>query len=359
MKRNGVLAAIGVTMLLVLTGGTELTSGKIYNQNKQFKEAVAALTVAMEKEPDNWEVYYQIGYSYSNLDSVALAYQNFTKAKELNPKKATADSDNNIQSNYARHYKLGQSAFGRQDYTAAAQEFGIASQADPRQSAAHFNRAVAFARLAETDSTYALRTLQEADLALAQAKPDDPNYTKALSLVGRQLIALGREEEAPARFQKMIDENPASFPVLEEIGTDALQRQQWKGAAIFLELTATARAAAGEESFDVYYNIGVANYNLGRQASGETADASLARAVEFYEKALGIRPDDAQTTLNLVATNVVRKNWPDASLWGEQYVSGNPDDARGWQFLARIYTELGETDKAADATRRFEALRSQ
>jgi tetratricopeptide (TPR) repeat protein len=360
-KRNNLSLVVAIVTLLALTAGTELTSGKIYNQNKQFDEAVTILKVAMEKEPDNWEVYYQIGYSYSNLDSVALAYESFSRAKELNSKKATADSDNNILSNYARHYKLGQAAFGRQDYATAAQEFGVASLADPRQSASHFNRAVAFSRLAESDSTYAPRTLHEAEQALELSGPDDPNYTKALSLVGRELIALGRVDDAPARFQKLIEESPTNFGVLEEIGNDALGRSQWKGAAVFLGLAADARSAAGMESFETYYNAGVANYSLGRQQAeaGAPADESLGKASAFYEKALQMRPDDPQTTLNLVATNVVRKDWAEASLWGERYVSQNSSDPRGWQFLARIYTEMGEKEKAADAMKRFEALRSQ
>jgi tetratricopeptide (TPR) repeat protein len=364
MRHTRLFTVLAVLTLLATTGGTELTSGKIYNQNGQYQEAITILKVAIEKEPDEWEAHYQIGFSYSNLDSVALAYAHFTKAKELNAKKATKDADNNIQSNYARHYKLGQSAFGRQDYAMAAKEFGIASLADPRQSAAHFNRAVAFSRLAETDSTYAERTLREAEQALDLSEPSDPNYPKALALVGRQLIALGREDDAPARFQKLIAESPASYPLLEEIGNDALARQQWKGASVFLGLTAEARAAAGEESYEVYYNAGVAHYQLGREiakdpAGEEAAAAHFDQAIAFYEKGLNVRPDDAQTVLNLVATSVVKKDWAGAALYGEKYVGQNPSDPRGWQFLARIYTELGDKDKAGDAMKRYEELRTE
>jgi tetratricopeptide (TPR) repeat protein len=352
---------VAVVPVLILAG-TELTSGKIYNQNEQYDEAVVALKAAIEKDPEDWEAYYQIGFAYSNLDSVGLAYASFARAIELNPKRATADAENNILSNYARHYKLGQSAFTRSDYDNAAREFGLASQADPRQSAAHFNRAVAFSRLAETDSTYAAATLKEAELALETSGPDDPNYSKSLALVGRQLVALGRADEATARFQKMVDENPEDFGVLEDIGVDALAREQWETAAIFLGLAVDARKAAGQENFETCYNAGVANYHVGRELAETDPDASnehLVAAVALYEQALRQTPDDPATTLNVVATQFVRKDWPEAAYWGERYVSQNAEDPRGWQFLARIYTAMGDEEMAADATRRYEALRGQ
>lgn len=363
MKQTRLFTVLGVLSLLALTGGTETTSGILYNRNGQYNEAITILTKALQDNPKDWEAHFQIGYSYSQIDSVELAYSHFMKAKELNPKKAR-DIDNNVQSNYAKHYKLGQGAFGRQDYAAAAHEFGKASLADPTQSASHFNRAVAFSRLAETDSTYAPRTLDAADRALELTDPSDPNYPKALALVGRQLVALDRVDEAPARFQQLIAETPASFPVLEEIGNDALNRRQWHGAAVFLKMTAEARTAAGDESFDVCYNTGVALYNLGRDAekdstTAEAAAGHLDEAIAFYEKALILREDDAQTILNIVAVTVVKKDWSNASLWCEKYVSVSPEDPRGWQFLARIYNELGDKDKATDAAQRFEQLRSQ
>jgi tetratricopeptide (TPR) repeat protein len=362
MKRSVLFTIIGVVGVLALTGGTETTSGKIYFQNEQYEDGVTILKVALEKDSEDWEAHFYIACCYSNLDSVGLAYDHFRRAIELNPKKATRDADNNIQSNYARHYKLGQSAFSKSDYVGSAREFGIASLADPTQSAAHFNRAVAFSRLAETDSTYSQKTLEEADLALESSSPDDPNYPKALALVGRELVNLGREDEAPGRFQGLIDDSPSNFPILEEIGIDALNRQQWRGATIFLTLTCEARAAAGQENFEIYYNTGVAYYSLGRElrdTNAAAADSCFDEAIVYYEKALYMRPDEQQTILNIVATSVVKEDWSGASLWGEKYVSINPTDQRGWQFLYKIYTELEAPAKATDARNRYEALRTQ
>ena len=131
-----------------------------------------------------------IGIAYSELDSVAQAYQHFTIAKELQPKKAH-DIANNIQSNYARHYQLGQNAFKQTNVNEAANQFLLATQADPTQSSGHYNLAVMYARLSLADSTYEVKALAEADQVLKLAQPTDPNYIRALQLASRMLAQLG------------------------------------------------------------------------------------------------------------------------------------------------------------------------
>ncbi len=116
-----------------MSKSVETTSGIIYIQNKQYEEARKILLKAIAKDPKDGDAQFYIGIAYSELDSVAQAYQHFTIAKELQPKKAH-DIANNIQSNYARHYQLGQNAFKQTDVNKAANEFLLATQADPTQS---------------------------------------------------------------------------------------------------------------------------------------------------------------------------------------------------------------------------------
>jgi tetratricopeptide (TPR) repeat protein len=292
-----------------------------------------------------------MGYAYSMLDSVALAYQHFMKAKELDPKKASNVADN-IQHNYAKHYKLGQSSFSRQDYSAAAAEFGMATQSDPTQASAHYNLAVAYTMLAESDSTYREKSLAEADKVLELSNPSETNYTKALQLAGVQLVALGREGEAVNRFSRLVEEDPNNFAIVEEMGTQQLNAENWKGAAVFLKLAADARKKAGREDFSTYYNLGVAQYRLRSENP-----AMIDEAIASYEKALTITPDDASTVFNIQVAYMAKQDWANAATWGEKYVSVSSADPKGWQYLARCYSELGDQEKAREALARYEQLR--
>ena len=203
------------------------TSAKLRNQEGNYELAIKLAQEAVAKNPKDAEAHFQLGVSYSYLDSVALAYQHFMKAKELDPEKA-ADADNNIQSNFAKHYKLGQSSFNRQDLKTAASEFDLATKANPTQAVAYYNLAVVNQKLAETDSTAHARALAAADKVLTLSNPTEANYTKALRVAGEELIVLHRENEAAQRFKRLIDEDPASYKVIEDIGTEELENKNFK-----------------------------------------------------------------------------------------------------------------------------------
>ena len=353
MKRMRSFLVFGAIAVAAIAGckSVDTTSMVLRNQEGNYDMALALGRKALAANPNDAEAHFQMGYAYSQLDSVALAYQHFMKAKELDPKKAANVADN-IQHNYAKHYKLGQSSFSREDYAAAATEFDLATQSDPTQSVAHYNLAVAYARLAETDSTYHEKALAEADKVLELSNPSEANYTRALQLAGRQLIELGREDEAVNRFSRLVEEDPTSYAVIEEIGTDLLNAENWKGAAVFLKLAAEARKKAGVEDFNTYYNLGVAQYRLRAQNP-----AMIDEAIASYEKALVITPDDPSTVFNIQVAYMAKQDWSNAASWGEKYVSVSSADAKGWQYLARCYSELGDQEKAREALARYEQLR--
>jgi tetratricopeptide (TPR) repeat protein len=331
----------------------ETTSGIIYIQNKQYEEARTILLKAIAKDPKDDDGHFYLAIAYSELDSVALAYSHFMKAKELEPKKAR-DAANNIAHNYAKHYQLGQSAFKQTDVTKAANEFLLATQADPTQSSGHYNLAVMYSRLAMSDSTYHAKTLEEADKVLAMTEPSDPNYTNSVQLATTALAQLGRIDEAVARVQTLVEKDPSKYATVEGIGNQLFDAKNWKAAATILQLAADARAKVGADDFDVYNKIGVARFNL-RKEDPAMVDA----AIEAYTKALDLKPDDAATVFNLMVAHFAKENWGEAAMNGEKYVGMSPNDASGWQYLAQCYNKMGESEKAMEALQRYNTLKGQ
>ena len=329
------------------------TSAKLRNQEGNYEMAIKLAQEAVAKNPKDAEAHFQLGVSYSYLDSVALAYQHFIKAKELDPEK-TADADNNIQSNFAKHYKLGQSSFNRSDLKTAASEFELATKANPTQAVAYYNLAVAYQRLAEGDSSLHVKALNAADKVLSLSSPTEANYTKALRVAGEELIVLHREDEAAQRFKRLIDEDPASYKIIEDIGTEELDQRNYIAAAEFLKLAAKAREKVGSPDAKVYYNIGVSLYNLRKEDRSR-----IDEAISYYQKALDLTPDDPDTVFNILVAYAAKEDWSNAAQWGEKYVNVNASDANGWKLLARSYTELGENDKAAEAIKRYDMLKQQ
>jgi Tfp pilus assembly protein PilF len=343
-------------LLLVATAafaGLHTRSGYVYLQNSQWTEAVRELKLAIQEDPKDAKAEFGIGVAYSNMDSVAQAYAHFTKTKELDPKKAR-DCDNNIQSNYAKHYKLGQTSFAQANFPTAAHEFGAATLADPKQSSAHYNLAVAYSRLALSDSTYYEKTLAEADKVLELAPLSDPNHMHALQLAANTLVHLGKPDDAVARMQKTIDEDPSKYQVVEDMGNELMDQKQWAGAASFLKLAAEARAKVAADDAGVLQSIGICEFNLGK-----TDPPHLDEAITWYQKSLDTGGDNKDTVFNMMAVYYKKADWDNTALWGEKYITLDPSNGKVWQILAQTYTSLGQDDKATEALAHAQALKGQ
>jgi tetratricopeptide (TPR) repeat protein len=206
----------------------------------------------------------------------------------------------------------------------------------------------------ELDPKYYDDAIESLDKVLELSNPSDGNYVNALSFAGKALAAVGREEEARDRFERLIEEDPTSYDAIENIGNELLNAKKWKGAAIFLEMAAEARSKIGAEDFTLYYNIGVAYYSM-----KDEDPSSIDQAIMYYEMALNLQPDEPQTIFNIVVAFVAKEDYRSAIDWAEKYANINPTDYRGWQLLARCYSEVGEQDKAREAMKRFEMLSEQ
>ncbi|MCK5406410.1 MAG: tetratricopeptide repeat protein [Candidatus Krumholzibacteria bacterium] len=352
-KRHIIPVASIVLFAFVVAGcqSVATTSAKLRNSEGNFEMAIDLCQQALAENPDDAEAYFQLGIAYSNLDSVSLAYDSFVKARELDPKKAK-DVENNIQHNFAKHYKLGQSAFKREDFQNSVDEFELATHADPTQSLGYYNLGVSYTELAKTvDEKYYDNAIEVLDRVLELSNPSESHYINALGFTGKALASTGREDEARERFERLIEEDPTSYEVIENIGNDLLNNKNWKGAAVFLEMSADARSKIGAEDFTLYYNIGVANYSM-----REEDPAKIDRAIMYYEKALDVQADEPQTIFNIEVAYVAKRDWRSAIDWGEKFVSISPNDPKGWQLLARCYSEAGEKQKATEALSRFETL---
>ena len=340
-----------VPILISSCQSVNTTAAKLRNQEGNYELAIDLAKKAIAEQPNDAEAYFQLGVSYSNLDSVDLAYKCFTKSMELDPKKQN-NARNNIQHNFAKHYKLGQGAFKRGDYLGSAEEFGLATQADPEQAVAYYNLGVSYNRLGTDDPAYYTEAIKVLDKVLELSNPNESHYINALEVAGKCLVETGREDEALERFNRLIEEDPTSYDVIENIGNELLNNRKWKGAIIFLKMSAEARSKIGADDFTLFYNIGAGLYNI-REENPEALD----ECIMYYEKALDLEPDEPQTTFNIIVANVAKKDWGAAILWGEKYINIKEDDSKGWQLLARCYSEMGEREKAREAMARFEELR--
>ncbi len=365
MISRTLVAAIVLVAAVAATVGCKsvaTTSAMLHNQTGRYDLAIQKANEALAENPKDPEAEFQLGVAYSYLDSVGLAFDHYTKSLQLDPKREKLINDN-IQSNFAKHYNAGLNGVKEEDDSTAAREFAKAVLADPRDEKGYFQLGAAYTRLgdASPDSSaermgYYANAVTNLDKVLELAKPSDKYYTDALSIAGQVLSKSGRPEEAASRFTRLIEEDPGNYRIIERIGYDLLNGGDAKGAVVFLELAARARAKIGADDFTLFYNLGVAHVDIG----GDTKDREiLDKAVGYYEKALAITPDEPQTVRNVLVAYVYAENWRKTVEWGERYAAINPNDADAWRVLTRAYNELGDKEKAHRCELRYDELKKR
>jgi tetratricopeptide (TPR) repeat protein len=345
-RKHIILVLLAAALMTVYAcKSVETTSAMLHNQTGNYEEAIKNAKLGLEKNPQDAEAYFQLGISYSYTEEMALAYENFMKAAELDPSKEKLAEDN-IKSNWARHFNAGIAEFQGDNIEGAAVEFKECVDADPRQIKGWLNLAKSYNALAQDDSTYWDKSFAVADTLEALVKEDDQDYGKVLELVGRVLIIKGEYDRAYEIFEKLLRDDPVNAEIAEDVGDGFLVKEDWENAVKFFKLAVEGRRATETESFDLYYNLGVAYLRM---------DEFLLSA-DAFQSALIVQPDNKAANYSLLLAYYSGEFWDEAIMQGQAYTEKFPDDARGWQILSLSFSKRGMKIKAEEAARKYQEL---
>lgn len=341
-----------ILLLLVVAVATvfacksvETTSAMLHNQTGNYEDAIEQAKLGLEKNPNDAEAYFQLGISYSYTEEMALAYSSFMSASELDPNKQKLAEDN-IKSNWARHFNAGIAEFLGDNFEGAAVEFRETVDADPRQIKGWLNLAKAYNSLADMDSTYWDEAYLVADTLMVLISEDNENYGKVLAFVGKVFIVKGEDERAYEIFEKLMRDDPVNAEIVENVGNDYLVQDKWENAVKFFQLAADGRRATDTESFDLLYNMGVCHLRL---------DQFLLSA-DAFQYALIIDPENKAAHYSLLLAYYSGEFWDEAIMQGQIYTEKFPDEARGWQILSLSFSKRGMKIKAEEAARKYQEL---
>ena len=347
MNRKHVILVLLVAALATVFAckSVETTSAMLHNQTGNYEEAIEQAKLGLAKKPNDAEAHFQLGISYSYTEEMALSYENFTRAAELDPNKKELVEDN-IKSNWARHFNAGIAEFQGDNIEGAAVEFEEAVMADPRQINGWLNLAKSYNRLAADDSTYWEKSFVVADTLMALITEDDEDYGKVLELSGRVLIVKGEKERAYEIFEKLMRDDPVNAEIVEDVGNDYLVQENWEDAVKFFEMAADGRRKTETESFDLFYNMGVCHLRL---------DQFLLSA-DAFQNSLVIDPENKAAHYSLLLAYYSGEFWDESIMQGQIYTEMFPDDEKGWQILSLSFSKKGMKIKAEEAARKYQEL---
>jgi tetratricopeptide (TPR) repeat protein len=354
---------------------TELTSARLYIQQKNYDKAIEVLNQEVSKNPKSAEGFYLLGYVYGEKGNIEKMIEYFDKSLEINNSFAANISDSR-KFHWQDQFNKGVGLFNRG-----------AKTTDEDTSKIYFDRSI--------------KSFENAILC----EPDSVDTYK--NLVFGYLNA-GMEDEAVSPLEKIIEmtHSADSYAMLGEIYYN-------KGIALFNDYIATNNAEDSVKAMD-YYNKTIKLLEEGRKYHPEDSDMLLIlsnsyvnanrldEAMASFEKGVESDPDNkfykynygvlllganeyekaakqfkGATEIDPEYTNALYNLGVTYVKWGSElreatmetdennleyqekfklaldplkkYLEYNPDDGKVWELLGKIYANLGMSEESKEA----------
>ncbi len=363
---------------------TELTSAKLYIQQKNLKKAKEALLKEVKKNPKSDEGYYLLGYVLGEEGDYKGMVENYDKSlsiskkfeKKINESKLYhwANAFNNGVQYFNQSVKVTAPDSSKQFLERSIKQFERAVLLEPDSLDSYMNLAYAYINYGDMDS--AIKTVEK----LKEKSHSAKSYKLLGDLYSRKGAEFKDKFEADGNqadsvkameyFDKAIsvlEEGRQKYPEDPDI---LLQLSNAYIAANKIEVAKDAfKAGVEKEPNNKFYRFGYGTLLLGANEFEEAA--------KQLEKAHELDPNDEKALYNLAITYVkwgaklqekaaesekeedtsYKEKFQKALPYLEKYVELHPDDAVIWDLLGRVYANLGMLDKSEEAFKKADQLK--
>ncbi len=388
-KYFALLSSAALLMFLSFTGfdcaSTEMTSAKLYIQQKNYDKAIEALQKEIAKNPKSDEGYYTLGLLYADREDADKMVTNYTKSLEISKK-------------YEKDIKVSRKAFWGNCFNKAVAAFNKAQSAKNKdtsvmyfeKSAALFNSGIK----AEPDSADTYKNLAYVYFNLGKNDEAIAPLTKLVSLknsadgfrsLGQIYYSKGADAKTAYDKSKVAADSLASLEffnkaiaVLEE-GKKSNPNDQDILVLLSNSYIAANKAEIAMGTFkegvekdpeNKYFRYNLAVLYLGKN--------EYANAEEQFKAALKIDPQYLNADYNLAVTYVkwgvdlqkkaddagkedpaIKEKYRTALPYLEAYVNTKKDDAPTYELLGKVYSVLGMTNEATAAFNSADKIRNK
>ena len=381
-----VIAALFITGLLISgyqCASTELTSARLYIQQKNYVRALEVLQEDVSKNPKSDEGYFLLGVVYGEMNDMNKMVESFDKSLSISGKFTKEISEYRI-SHWSTYFNRGVSDYKKGTETenidsakiyfnSSIENYKTAIMLEP--DSANNYRNIAYAYLTAGDLDASIDPLKK---LIELEKPED-----GYQYLGEIYSTLGAnkmiEYQNTKNTQDSIDainyfnlgisvlnEGKQKFPANADIS--ASLTQSYIGAGRIDEALQEARVsvAADPQNKDYKYNYGVLLLNTNEFAEAENQ----------FLQALEIDPEFENANYNLAVTYVKWgaeinrvaeekgvmteediEKYQKALPYLEGVVEADPENIQMWELIGKVYTVLGMTEDAEKAFSKADALR--
>ena len=398
MRQVKLLVFLGVILIagMSFTGfdcsSTELTSAKLYIQQKNLPKAVEALHKEVEKNPKSDEGYYLLGYIQGENEDITSMVASFDKSLAISQKFAKQIADQR-KIHWANSFNKGVGLYNKGVgstnpdtmkifFDKAIVAFNNSITLLPDSAGGYKN--LAFVYLSAQRYDEAIAPLERLNSITKTADGfrflGEIQYNKGVSLMSKYSASKKLEDSLGAmdhyeKAIKVLEEGRKYFP--EDQNILLLLSNSYIGANKITVAIDAFKTGVQKDPKNKYYR-----YNYGVLLLGAN---KFEDAIENFKVAVEVDPEYVNAIYNMVASYAkwgatIVKDIDDKKLdpssaeykekasqakekfnlaipYMEKVVKLKDNDASMWELLGKIYANVGQNDKANEAYKKADQLR--
>lgn len=363
---------------------TELTSAKLYYQQKNFDKAIEALQKEVQKNPQSDEGYYWLGIVLGEKERYSESLDALNKSLGISnkfEKEITSAKLSFWGKNYNKGVDIYQRAFNSTNedsakilFEKAIDAYQTAIQFAPDSSGTYRNLALAYVYSDQNEK--AIEPLEK----LITKEDSSKNY----QFLGKVLYAEGMKYKSKYESSRVLQDSLEGMKYLNKsisLGEEGRKKFPDDSEILFTLSNSYIAANKIEVALDAFKtgverepNNQYYRYNYGVLLLGKN---DYTGAEEQFKKALEIDPQYYNASYNLAVTYVkwganinkladekgdlnnkeYKEKYQKALPYLEKIVQEKKDDAAMWELLGKVYSVLGMTDDASNAFKKADELR--
>ena len=333
-------------VIFVGCASQEYTSAKLYIQQQEWKKAEEFLIKAVDVEPENPEIPYQLGYHIYALqkkDWVRMN-QSFDKALAIDPNKIILEQGKTVK----EFVIMARTQFWAEMYNKGVVEFNEYRAAPMDKKDAALKKAITTFEVSSTIKTDEAQTYtmlstcnhlagntdksENYILKAVELSPNDAN----VNVTAGQIFMQKQEFETALPYVKKAVElepsNTKSIRNLAQIYYDIGQLEE----SIQTYEVAINKETDRKVKADLYFNLGILYNRVG----------NLEEAEYNFTNSLDENPEDIEAVMGMAQVFENAEKWRKAEKFYRELIAIDPDNPDHYRGMSRVLLQQGEPDES-------------
>ncbi len=325
----------------------EYTSAKLYIQQQEWEKAEEFLIKAVDAEPENPEIPYQLGYHIYGVQKKdwEKMNQSFDRALTIDPNKKILGQEKTVK----EFVVMARSQFWAEIYNRGVVEFNEyqAASSDSASNAAMKKAITTFevsARI-KPDEAQSYTMLSRCNHLAGNTDKSEDYILKAVALspddatvnvTAGQIFMQKQDFEAALPYvKKAVELEPSNTKSIRNLAQIYYDTGQLEESIQTYEI-AIDKETDREVKADLYFNLGILYNRVG----------NLEEAEYNFINALDENPDDIEAVMGMAQVFETAEKWRKAEKFYRELIAIDPDNPDHYRGMSRVLLQQGEPDES-------------